>query len=59
MRGVGEFVGEMSLLSKDGQRTASAQVHEDTRVLELTRADFDGLLHRHPSLAYEMLRVLR
>jgi sigma-B regulation protein RsbU (phosphoserine phosphatase) len=58
LRGAGEFVGEMSLLSQDGLRTASVRVHEDARVLELTRADFDALLHRHPLLAYEMLRVL-
>jgi serine phosphatase RsbU (regulator of sigma subunit) len=58
VRGAGEFVGEMSLLSQDGLRTASVRVYEDARVLELTRADFNQLLHRHPLLAYEMLRVL-
>jgi phosphoserine phosphatase RsbU/P len=58
IRGAGEFVGEMSLLSQDGQRTATVRVDQDARVLELTRADFDDMLHRHPTLAYEMLRVL-
>jgi sigma-B regulation protein RsbU (phosphoserine phosphatase) len=58
IRGAGEFVGEMSLLSQDGLRTASVRVEEDARVLELTRADFNALLHRYPLLAYEMLRVL-
>src|SRR4051812_16362076 len=58
LRGAGEFVGEMSLLSQDGLRTASVRVETDARVLELTRADFDALLHRYPLLAYEMLRVL-
>jgi phosphoserine phosphatase RsbU/P len=58
VRGAGEFVGEMSLLSQDGLRTASVRVEMDARVLELTRADFDALLHRFPPLAYEMLRVL-
>ena len=58
LRGAGEFVGEMSLLSQDGRRTASVRVEADARVLELTRADFDALLHRYPLLAYEMLRVL-
>ncbi len=57
-RGSGEFVGEMSLLNGDGLRTASARVQIDANVLELTRADFDALLHRHPTLAYQMLRVL-
>jgi sigma-B regulation protein RsbU (phosphoserine phosphatase) len=58
LRGAGEFVGEMSLLSQDGRRTASVRVQSSARVLELTRADFDALLHRYPLLAYEMLRVL-
>jgi serine phosphatase RsbU (regulator of sigma subunit) len=58
LRGAGEFVGEMSLLSQDGLRTASVRVEADARVLELTRADFDALLHRYPLLAHEMLRVL-
>src|SRR2546421_644278 len=58
LRGAGEFVGEMSLLSQDGLRTASVRVDGGARVLELTRADFDALLHRYPLLAYEMLRVL-
>jgi serine phosphatase RsbU (regulator of sigma subunit) len=58
LRGSGEFVGEMSLLNRDGLRTATARVEDDAQVLELTRADFDALLHRHPTLAYEMLRVM-
>jgi phosphoserine phosphatase RsbU/P len=58
VRDRGEFVGEMSLLSQDGLRTATVRVESDARVLELTRADFDVLLTRHPTLAYEMLRVL-
>jgi CRP-like cAMP-binding protein len=51
LRGSGEFVGEMSLLNRDGLRTATARVEDDAQVLELTRADFDVLLHRHPTLA--------
>jgi sigma-B regulation protein RsbU (phosphoserine phosphatase) len=58
VRGPGEFVGEMSLLNQDGLRTASVRVYQDARVLELSRADFDALLHRHPTLAYTMLQVL-
>lgn len=54
----GEFIGEMSLLSRDGLRTASARVRTQTRLLELTRVDFDALLSRVPTIAYEMLRVL-
>lgn len=58
VRESGEFVGEMSLLNPDGLRTASVQVLSDARVLELTREDFDALLLRTPSMAYEMLRVM-
>ncbi len=58
LRGVGEFIGEMGLLNRDGRRTASARVYTDARLLEMTRADFDALLTRVPTIAYEMLRVL-
>jgi sigma-B regulation protein RsbU (phosphoserine phosphatase) len=58
VRGTGEFIGEMSLLNRDGLRTASARTQGQTRVLEMSRADFDELLHQKPSIAYEMLRVL-
>jgi sigma-B regulation protein RsbU (phosphoserine phosphatase) len=57
-RGPGEFVGEMSLLNRDGRRTATVRVVEDAELLEMRRADFDGLLHRYPLLAYEMTRLL-
>jgi serine phosphatase RsbU (regulator of sigma subunit) len=58
VRGAGEFVGEMSLLNGDGLRTASVRASTQTTVLELTSESFDTLLRCHPSLAYEMLRVL-
>lgn len=58
VRGVGEYIGEMSLLNPDGKRTASVRAHTDLHALEMTRADFDALLYRHPPMAYEMTRVL-
>ncbi|HEX6306132.1 MAG TPA: SpoIIE family protein phosphatase [Anaerolineales bacterium] len=58
VRGTGEFIGEMSLLNRDGLRTASARTQGQTRVLEMSRANFDELLQQKPSIAYEMLRVL-
>lgn len=58
VRGAGEYIGEMSLLNRDGLRTASARALTPARLLEMTRADFDALLHRQPALAYEMVRVL-
>jgi sigma-B regulation protein RsbU (phosphoserine phosphatase) len=56
-RGPGNFVGEMSLLNPDGLRTATVVAQTDVALLKLTRASFDGLLHSHPALAYDMLRV--
>jgi sigma-B regulation protein RsbU (phosphoserine phosphatase) len=56
--GSGKFIGEMSLLNPDGLRVASVRVHSNARLLEMTRADFDALLNRVPTIAYEMLRVL-
>ena len=58
IRGSGQFIGEMSLLNPEGLRTASAHVRSDARLLELTRDDFNALLKREPSLAYQMLSVL-
>ena len=58
VRGAGEFIGEMSLLSHEGARTASARVEAGSRLLEMRRADFDAFLHRVPAIAYEMLAVL-
>lgn len=58
IREVGSFLGEMSLFSRDGCHTASVRARTPLRVLEMTRADLDGLLNRQPMLAYEMVRVL-
>jgi sigma-B regulation protein RsbU (phosphoserine phosphatase) len=52
------FLGEMSLLSEDGLHTASVVAHTAIDLLEISRADFDAILHRVPSLAYEMVKTL-
>jgi serine phosphatase RsbU (regulator of sigma subunit) len=57
-RSEGELIGEISLLEPDGARTASVRVFSDARLLELTRANFDRLLHHSPSVAIEIIRVL-
>ncbi len=57
-RGVSEFFGEMSLFNMEHQRTASVRAASDSVLLSLNKTDFDTLLHRHPQLAYEMVRVL-
>jgi serine phosphatase RsbU (regulator of sigma subunit) len=58
VRGPGEYIGEMSLLNIDGLRTATVRTATPAELLEMTRADFDSLLNRRPSLAYDMVRVL-
>lgn len=58
VRGPGEYIGEMSLLNQDGRRTASARARTPAEALVMTRADFDALLARRPTLAYAMVRVL-
>lgn len=58
VRGAGDYVGEMSLILVDGKRTASIRARTPLHTLEMTRADFDALLHRQPQMAYQMARVL-
>jgi serine phosphatase RsbU (regulator of sigma subunit) len=57
IRGEGELIGEMSLLTGDGVRTASARVHQAARLLELTAGDFEALMAAAPALARHLLRV--
>jgi serine phosphatase RsbU (regulator of sigma subunit) len=54
----GAFLGEMGLFQLGSRRSASSRARTPVHVLEMTRADFDGLLHRQPILAYEMVRVV-
>jgi len=58
VRGPGEYFGEMSLLNRDALRTMSVRARTPVQLLEMARADFDGLLHRQPVLAYAMASVL-
>ena len=58
IRGVGHVVGEMSLINPDGLRGASLRSRTPARLLRMTRADFDDLLHRHPELAFELALTL-
>jgi phosphoserine phosphatase RsbU/P len=56
--GPGEIVGEMSLLSPNGRRMASARASNHTSVIEITREDFDTILRRDPALAIELLHTV-
>jgi cAMP-dependent protein kinase regulator len=49
MVGPGDFFGEMALLA-EGPRLASVMAAERTLVLELTRAQVEQLVKRHPSV---------
>jgi len=56
--GEGEFLGEMSLLYRDRQRSASARARCDATLLELTHAEFDALLKRRPDLAFFIMQEM-
>lgn len=56
--GPGEFVGEMSLLYRDRQRSASGRARNPVRVLEMTRTVFDALLKRQPELAFRIMQEM-
>lgn len=58
VRRAGEFIGEMSLINREGKRTASVRASREAVLWEMTRAEFDALLAQYPFLAYEMVRVL-
>ena len=54
IRPPGTLFGEMSLFDPQGSHTASVRAHTPAYVLEMTRQDFDRLLHHYPTLVYEM-----
>ena len=58
MRGPGGYFGEMSLLIPEGKRTASVRTRTASKFAVLNRVDFQDLLQRRPTLAYEMVREL-
>ncbi len=54
----GTLFGEMSLFDPQGRHTASVRARSPALALEMTRQDFDDLLHRRPTLAYDMVRQI-
>jgi len=56
--GAGDYVGEMSLLSREGLRNASVKAKTDANLWEMTHKDFDDLMSRFPKPAYELMRDL-
>ncbi len=54
----GEYLGEMSLIMPNGQRTASVRARGPAELLSMSRSQFVDLLKRYPLLANSMVRVL-
>jgi sigma-B regulation protein RsbU (phosphoserine phosphatase) len=58
IRPQGALFGEMSLFDPQGCHTASVRALSMSHTLEMTRKDFDRLLHQYPALAYDMVRQM-
>ena len=58
VRSQGISIGEMSLFSHDRRHTASVRALTPVTVLEMTRAEFDALLFRQPTMAHEVIRTM-
>ncbi len=54
----GEYLGEMSLITPGGQRTASVRARGKSTLLSMSRAQFLTMTKKHPELALSMVRVL-
>jgi len=52
------LLGEMSLFSHDGYRTATVRSLTTLDLFKMDRTEFDALLHRQPQLAYELVGLL-
>jgi NTE family protein len=53
----GDVLGELALL-REGVRAASARAERDTELIELGRADFEGLIEQAPEFALGLTRVM-
>lgn len=56
--GPGEYVGEMSLILKQGKRTASVRAAESSQLWMMTRDKFNECIQRWPHLAYSMVEIM-
>jgi len=56
--GPGDYLGEISLLEPRGVRTASVRALMTSKLLEMTREDFNSLLQRQPAIAFHIAKVL-
>jgi sigma-B regulation protein RsbU (phosphoserine phosphatase) len=58
VRRQGEFIGELSLINPAGVRMASVRTSSGARMWQLSREEFDAIIHQNPLMAYEMVREL-
>lgn len=58
VRKAGTLIGEMGLFLEEGLHTATVRAKTPIFLLQMTREEFDALLHRHPSIAYGMVLTL-
>jgi len=56
--GPGDCFGEQALLTQEARRTASAVALQPTETMLLHRAEFQALLHQHPSIADVLVEVM-
>jgi len=52
------LIGEMSLFTQDGRRTATVRAHTPLHLYKMKRSDFDVLLQRQPQLTYKLMGLL-
>ncbi len=55
--GQGQFFGELSLLTGEA-RSATVRAVTDSELLRLDKADFKGILEKHPQLAEEFANIV-
>lgn len=56
--GPGEYVGEMSLILKEGRRTAAVRATEASQLWMMTRDKYNECIQRWPHLAYTMVEIM-
>ncbi len=57
VRNSGNLLGEMSLFSREGCHTASVRSLTPLWLLQVTHAELDALLLRHPQLSYQIIKL--
>ncbi|RPI33081.1 MAG: hypothetical protein EHM70_07125 [Chloroflexota bacterium] len=56
--GPGDFLGEISLLYQQRARSASARTRSPVKLFEMHPADFENLLSRQPTFAFQILEEM-